>query len=261
MSDRPKLAVITGGASGIGEASVRLFSASGFYVVIGDIDRARGERLAAELKACGLGVAFHPLDLAREEDVATFAERVSAEHGICEVLVNSGGLLQNPVRALAMDLAEFDRLWQVNVRGTLVAAQAFGAQMCAAGRGSIIQLCSLTSFRPSAQVAYAMGKASLKMLTEILAAEFGPKGVRVNAVAPGYTLTPAMQARIEKGERNPELVISRSALRRFVAPAEVADAIYFLCSPQAAAITGVTLPVDCGWLAASACAAYAAQPE
>ena len=73
--------------------------------------------------------------------------------------------------------------------------------MCGTGRGSIVILCSLTSFRPSAQVGYAVGKAGLKMLTEIMAADFGPKGVRVNAVAPGYTLTPAMQSRIDRGER------------------------------------------------------------
>jgi NAD(P)-dependent dehydrogenase (short-subunit alcohol dehydrogenase family) len=105
-----------------------------------------------------------------------------------------------------------------------------------------------------------MGKASLKMLTEILASEFGPQGVRVNAVAPGYTLTPAMQARIDRGERDPAAVIDKSALRRFVQPSEVADAVLFLCSERASAITGVTLPIDCGWLAYSAYSAYAAQP-
>jgi NAD(P)-dependent dehydrogenase (short-subunit alcohol dehydrogenase family) len=132
--------------------------------------------------------------------------------------------------------------------------------MCAARRGAIVNLCSLTSFRPSGQVGYAVGKASLKMLTEVMAADFGPQGVRVNAVAPGYTLSPAMQARIDSGERDPDLVIKKSALGRFVMPAEVADAIHFLCSPQAAAITGVTLPIDCGWLATTAYQAYAAQP-
>ncbi len=260
MSDAGNLAVVTGGASGIGEATSRRFAEAGYRVVLGDIDAERGRRVANELKEAGLAATFLRVDLASDEDVASFAARVSAEHGVPDALINSGGLLQNAVRILDMDMAEFDRLWQVNVRGTLLASRAFGAAMCGSGRGSIVQLCSLTSYRASAQVAYAVGKAGLKMLTEIMAAEFGLKGVRVNAVAPGYTLTPAMQARIDRGERDPDLVVSRSALRRFVTPAEVADAIFFLCSPQAAAITGVTLPIDCGWLATTAYQAYASQP-
>jgi NAD(P)-dependent dehydrogenase (short-subunit alcohol dehydrogenase family) len=259
MTEGRNLAVVTGGASGIGEATARRFAESGYPVIIGDIDEARGGKVAADLVARGLSATFYRVDLAQEEDVAAFASRVASAHGVAEILVNSGGLLQNAVRVLEMDMAEFDRLWQVNVRGTLLASRAFGAGMCAAGRGSIVNLCSLTSFRASAQVAYGVGKAGLKMLTEIMAADFGPKGVRVNAVAPGYTLTPAMQGRIDRGERNADLVVERSALRRFVSPAEVADTIFFLCSPQAAAITGVTLPVDCGWLAATAYQSYAAQ--
>ena len=260
MAEQQRVAVVTGGASGIGEATARRFAESGANVIIGDVDSTRGEGLAAELEHKGQKATYYHVDLASDEAVATFADAVAAEHGAPNVLVNSGRLLQNAVHLLEMDMAEFDRLWQVNVRGTLLASRAFGRAMCAARHGSIVNLCSLTSFRASAQVGYAVGKAGLKMLTEIMAADFGPKGVRVNAVAPGYTLTPAMQARIEKGERDPDVVIRGSALRRFVAPSEVADAIFFLCSPQAAAITGVTMPIDCGWLAMTAYNAYASQP-
>jgi NAD(P)-dependent dehydrogenase (short-subunit alcohol dehydrogenase family) len=178
-----------------------------------------------------------------------------------DALVNSAGLLQNPTRLTDLDMAEFDRIHSVNVRGTLLTSRGFAAPMTKRGKGSIINLCSLTSFRPSGQIAYAMGKAALKMLTEIMAAELGPKGIRVNAVAPGYTLTPAMQARIDMGERDPKLIFEKSALGRFVEPSEIADAILFLCSSAASAITGVTLPIDAGWLAASAYLAYASQPK
>jgi NAD(P)-dependent dehydrogenase (short-subunit alcohol dehydrogenase family) len=261
MNESTSLAVVTGGASGIGEATARRFAASGYRVVIGDINAVRGESVAAELRRAGSDVTFYEVDLASDATIASFAKDVLAQHGIPDTLVNSAGILQNAVRVLDMNIAGFDRLWEVNVRGTVLMSQALGSQMCAAGRGSIIQLCSLTTFRASAQVGYAVGKAGLKMLTEIMAAEWGPKGVRVNAVAPGYTLTPAMQARIDSGERNPEAVIHKSALRRFVAPSEVADTIFFLCSPQASAITGVTLPIDCGWLVTTAYGSYAAQPE
>jgi NAD(P)-dependent dehydrogenase (short-subunit alcohol dehydrogenase family) len=177
-----------------------------------------------------------------------------------DVIVNSAGVLQNAVFLTKMPMAEYDRLMAINLRGTMLVGRIMGARMCDAGAGSIIHLCSLTSFYPSAQPAYAVSKAGLKMLTEVMAAEFGPKGVRVNAVAPGYTMTPAMKQRIDKGERDPSAVIEKSALRRFVEPSEVADAIFFLCSDQARAITGVTLPIDCGWLVHAAYRAYAAQP-
>jgi NAD(P)-dependent dehydrogenase (short-subunit alcohol dehydrogenase family) len=250
-----RVAVVTGGASGIGEATARRFAEAGWRVVIGDRDAPLGAAVAAEIDA-----AFALLDVAVESGVAAFASSVYQRHGRVNALVNSAGLLQNAVRLLEMDMAEYDRIHAVNVRGTMLVSRAFGGRMCEAGSGAIVNLCSLTSFRPSGQPAYAVGKAGLRMLTEVMAAEFGPRGVRVNAVAPGYTMTPAMRSRIERGERDPAAVVARSALGRFVEPREVADAILFLCSDAASAITGVTLPIDCGWLVTSAYTAYAAQP-
>ena len=251
-----KVAVVTGGASGIGEAAARSFAKAGWSVVIADLNTERGRGIAAEL-----GGSFEALDVASAADVGRFAEAVYARHARVDAVVNSAGLLQNAVRFTEMEMAEYDRIHEVNVRGTLLVNRNFGKRMSAAGGGAIVNLCSLTTFRASGQPAYAMGKASLKMLTEIMAAELGPSGVRVNAVAPGYTLTPAMQARIDSGQRDPRAVIEKSALRRFVQPAEVGEAILFLCSDAASAITGVTLPIDCGWLATSAYSAYAAVPE
>jgi NAD(P)-dependent dehydrogenase (short-subunit alcohol dehydrogenase family) len=251
-----KVAVVTGGASGIGEAAARRFAAAGWTVEIADLNAAPGEEIAREL-----GGRFSPLDVASEDLVADFAAAVGSRRPHIDALVNSAGLLQNPVRLERLEMAEYDRIHGVNVRGTLLVNRAFAPRMAETGGGAIINLCSLTTFRPSGQIAYALGKASLKMLTELMAAEFGPRGVRVNAVAPGYTMTPAMKARIDRGERDPRLVEEKSALRRFVQPAEVAEAIFFLCSDAAAAITGVTLPIDAGWLATSAYLAYASQPE
>ena len=250
-----RVAVVTGGASGIGAATARRFAAGGWTVEIADLDVARGAGVAAEI-----GAGFTALDVRDDPAVATFAAAVLARHGRVQALVNSAGILQNAVRAIEMDMEEFDRIHAVNTRAVLMMNRAFGAAMAEAGQGVLVNIGSLTTFRPSGQPAYAMGKAAIRMMTEVLAAELGPRGVRVNAVAPGYVLTPAMQARIDSGQRDPRLMIERAALRRLVQPADVAEAIFFLCSDAAAAITGVTLPVDCGWLAASAYTAYAAVP-
>lgn len=251
-----KVVVVTGGASGIGEATARRFAAGGWVVEIADKNASRGKQISVELDA-----AYETLDVADEAEVNAYAALVLARRGRIDAVVNSAGVLQNAVRITEMELAEFDRIHAINVRGTLLVNRVFGAAMQAAGGGAIVNMGSLTTYRPSGQPAYAMGKASIKMLTEIMAAEFGPRGVRVNAVAPGYVLTPAMQARIDSGQRDPKLIVEKAALRRFVQPADVGEAIWFLCSDAASAITGVTLPVDCGWLATSAYTAYAAVPE
>jgi NAD(P)-dependent dehydrogenase (short-subunit alcohol dehydrogenase family) len=260
MNAQTKLAVVTGGASGIGEATAERLGLAGYRIVIADMNEGRARDVVQRLRSTGYEAHFYCVDISSEEQTRRFSESVLSEHGVPDALINSGGILQNAVRLLEMEISEFDRISEVNLRGTLITSRAFGAAMCSARQGSIINLCSLTTFRPSAQIGYAVSKAGLKMLTEVMAAEWGPSGVRVNAVAPGYTLTPAMQSRIDAGERDPSVVIGKSALRRFVQPAEVANTIAFLCSPDASAITGVTLPIDCGWLVTSAYAAYAAQP-
>ena len=251
-----KVVVVTGGASGIGEATARRFAAGGWVVEIADRNAERGAVIAAEI-----GATYAGLDVADDAAVAAYAADVLARRGAVDAVVNSAGVLQNAVRVLDMDMAEYDRIHAINVRGTLVVNRAFGAAMVARGAGVLINMASLTTYRPSGQPAYAMGKTSIKMMTEILAAELGPRGVRVNAVAPGYVLTPAMQARIDSGQRDPKLIIEKAALRRFVQPSDVGEAIWFLCSDAASAITGVTLPIDAGWLATSAYTAYAAVPE
>lgn len=262
MQNTQSVIVVTGGASGIGEAAVRRFAQQpDCTVVIADINSDRGTAIAEELQGGGAAVHFRKLDVASEQDIKNFSAHIIEQYGVPDVLVNSGGILQNAVHIFDLDIAEFDRLQNINVRGTLLVSKELAKHMCDSGKGSIVNLCSLTSFRPSAQIGYAVGKAGLHMLTQIMAAQWGPHGVRVNAVAPGYTLTPAMQARIDSGERDPDAVIDKSALRRFVEPREVAEAIYFLCSPAASAIAGAILPVDCGWLVTSAYSAYASQPS
>lgn len=257
----PKTVVVTGGASGIGEATARHFARLAWRVLIADRNAELGSRLAAELVATGANAAFSALDVASEAEVDAYCAASVRDHGRIHAVVNSAGILENAVRLTAMPMREYDDILAVNLRGAVLMGRAFGKQLCAQGEGAIVHLCSMTSIRPSAQPAYAVSKAGLKMLTEVMAAEFGPHGVRVNAVAPGYTMTPAMRERIALGQRDPKLVVERSALRRFVEPEDVAEAIAFLCSDAARSITGVMLPVDCGWLAYAAYSAYATMPQ
>ncbi|MBK8157937.1 MAG: SDR family oxidoreductase [Rhodospirillaceae bacterium] len=253
-----RVAVITGAGSGIGEATAKCFAAAGYRVAVLDIDVAKGQAVAASL---GAPHVFMAVDVADATSVSSVAAALSAQFGRIDVLVNSGGILQNATRVLDMDLGEAERILRINYLGTVACCQAFGRLMKAAGQGSIVTLASVNSYRPSAQPAYGATKTAIVSLTETLAAELGPSGVRVNAVAPGYTLTPAMQARIDSGQRDPQAIIGATALGCFVQPADVAEAILFLCSDKASVITGITLPIDAGWLAMTAYKSWAAQPN
>ena len=250
-------ALIIGAASGIGEATARLFGRRSHALILADRNINALAKVSDDLQRNGAQITYHSLDIASEAEISTFIASI----GPIDIYINSAGILENAIKTTSMPTSEWDTIMDVNLRGTFLLSRAVGALLCKQGHGSMIHLCSMTSVRPSGQPAYAVSKAGLKMLTEIMAAEFGPHGVRVNAVAPGYTLTPALKERIERGERDPKQVLDRSALKRFVDPNDVAEAIWFLCSDAARAITGVMLPVDCGWIPYASYSAYAARPD
>ncbi|QDC00836.1 SDR family oxidoreductase [Mesorhizobium sp. 8] len=249
--------VVMGGTSGIGRAIAERFAADGATVVVAGRDGRRGEATAqACLKAGAPAARFIETDVGDAGSVQALGKAVDQDFGQPHVAVNSAGILQSGTRVLDQALDEDERLWRVNYRGTLLGCQVFGRLMAAAGRGAILNVGSLASFAPLSLPAYTPGKHAVLALTQMLAAELGPQGVRVNAVAPGYTLSDGLKARIARGERNPEAIKATTALRRFVEPRDVAEAALFLCSEKAGSITGVTLPVDAGWLVQAPYAHY-----
>lgn len=256
MAD-PKTAIVVGGTSGIGRAVALRFAEEGFRLVVAGRDRSRGDQSAADCRAAGAAdAAFLEVDVGDPESLSALARNTERRLGVPDVLVNCAGILQNGKLVLDQDLAEDEAIWRVNYRGTLVGSQVFGRLMAAAGRGAILNVGSLASFAPLSLPAYTPGKYAVLALTQMLAAELGPHGVRVNAVAPGYTLSDGLKDKIARGERNPDAIKETTALRRFVEPRDVAEASFFLCSDRAAAITGVTLPVDAGWLVQAPYAHY-----
>ena len=246
------LALIIGGTSGIGRAIALRLAAEGMRVTVAGRDATRGKAVAEDCRAAGAPDAnFLPVDVADPASVEALSQAMpEAPH----ILVNCAGILQSGKRVLDQPLDEDERLWRINYRGTLVGAQVFGRRM---GPGdAILNVGSLASFAPLSLPAYTPGKQAVKALTEILACELGPKGIRVNAVAPGFTLSDGLKAKIAAGERNPEAILDTTALKKFVQPEDVAEAALFLCCPRAASITGVTLPVDAGWLVQAPFAHY-----
>ena len=250
MTSEPKafagqVAVITGGASGIGEAIGRLLAARGACVVVADIDEARAQTIANELG----GVAVM-LDVGAEASIAAGAAKAEALAGPADILITSAGITHLPLTAAALPVKDFDQVQEIDLRGTWLTAVAFGAQMTARKRGSIVTIASITGLRSVPLHSYAAAKAGVISLTASLAADWGRYNVRVNCISPGFTLTPLLESRFQRKERDPANMIRDAALGRLVRADEVAKAAAFLASDDASAITGINLPVDCGWLAA-----------
>ncbi len=242
-----RLAVVTGGASGIGRACAELLLAQGATVAIADLDPGGTSAVAGEIGCHG-----YAIDVASASAIESLAQQIELERGPVGMLVNSAGIIQGDTVApqdISMDT--YDRVFQVNLRGTYAACVAFGRRMAARQRGVILNIASIAGMRSTPLHAYGPMKAAVIQLTENLAAEWGPSGVRVNCLSPGPVLTPALQDAIDKGQRDRTRIQNSMATGQLVLPREIAQAAGFLLSDEASAITGVNLPVDNGWLVAS----------
>lgn len=239
-----RVAVVTGGGGGIGSATVRHLAAAGWRVAVLDRDGSAAAALAKEVDGLALEI-----DIADREAMRQAGARVAATLGPCTGLVACAAHLENPHAPEQQDPEEWDRILSTNLTGTFLTLQVFGQHMLDLGRGSIVTLGSITALNASPLVAYGPTKAGLVAMTRNFAVAWGRRGIRVNCVCPGPTRTPAAEASYARGERDPEVMRRQTALGRLVTPAEVADVIGWLLSPQSSAVTGTTIPVDSGVLA------------
>lgn len=236
--------VVTGAGGGIGSAIAHRLARDGWRVVATDLAGPKGAALPAR------ALSF-PLDVADRAAIATLARALADEGVGIAGLVNAAGLFQDATPFLEMDLALERRIFEVNYFGALACTRAFAPAIAAGGGGAVVNITSINETRPLPLHAYAPAKAALGAATTLMAGDLGPLGIRVNAVAPGFTLTPTLKAKIDAGLRDAGALESHAALGRMVEPDEVAAAASFLLSDDAGAITGASIPVDAGWLATS----------
>ncbi|MCM2346987.1 MAG: SDR family oxidoreductase [Acidovorax soli] len=246
-----KTVLITGGASGIGLACARQLVACGAKVVIADKNLEAAQRVAAELNA--LSVA---MDVGEESSVDGAATDIEGRLGFVDVLVNCAGVLQRTLSPGELTLKEWDFVARIDLRGTYLCCARFGARMAQRGQGVIVNIASVAGMRSGPLHSYAPSKAGVINLTECLAGEWGPKGVRVNCVSPGFTQTPALDRGFATRALEVQALASHSALGRLVHAEEIAHAVTFLASDWASAITGINLPVDAGHLVAGSWGCY-----
>lgn len=241
-----KVAVVTGGARGLGRAAAELLAEAGAAVAILDRDAAAGAKTAGGIA----GASFHPVDVTEEASVEAAMAAVVARHGGIDVLVNNAGIgLRHP--AVDHPLADWDKVVAVNLTGVFLCARTAARTMLARGGGAIVNLASIMGFSGGGvypNVSYQATKGAVVNMTRALAVEWAKSGIRVNAVAPTWVNTDLTAALLAQ----PDVLARIEALTpraRLATPEEVAHAILFLASPAAAMVTGHTLPVDGGFLA------------
>ena len=236
---------ITGGAQGIGLATAQLFAAQGDKVCIFDLT---GAKEAAE-KLGGDNVIGIEGNVTNVADVDSAVERIVKQFGGIDCVVTSAGVVKVGA-ALDFGSDDFLSIMSTNVMGSFLPAQRAARVMAKNGGGNVIFLGSVYGAGGAPQrTAYCASKGAVHCMTKSLAVEWGPLGIRVNAVAPTGTRTPMVQDLIDRGIYNLKGVEARTPLGRLAEPEEIAAAIAFLASPMAKMINGVILPVDGGWTA------------
>lgn len=249
-----KVAIITGGAGGIGLATVELFVAEGAKVVIADVDVANGEALAARL---GSSARFVRTDVSNPDEVRTLVDTAVAHFGGLHIMFNNAGIAGAMCsRFLDDDLKDFQRVIGINLLGAMAGSQAAARHMAKHGGGVIINNASIAGILPGhALMTYRATKAAVIQFSKSIAIDFAEYGIRVNCLAPGhirtsltaFSLPGLSDEAIEKVKQAVSPVMdANQPLKRHGAPQDVAEAVLFLVGRRGAQITGVVLPIDGG---------------
>ena len=238
-----KVAIITGGARGIGYATVEKFVKEGAKVAIADISKAEATKAADDLKAKGYEAIGIGVDVTKEDQVKQMVEDTLKEWGQVDILVNNAGIIMD-AQLYKMTTEQFDRVIDINLKGTYLCARAVIDQMIVQGSGVILNASSIVGLYGNfGQTNYAATKWGVIGMVKTWAKELGPKGIRSNAVCPGFIDTPILTPMPEKVI---EGMKAKVPLRRLGKPEEIANAYAFLASDEASYINGVVLEVGGG---------------
>ena len=238
-----KVSIITGAAQGIGLATALKFAAEGAIVIVCDLKQAGVDQAVAQCQALGATAVGFLMDVTQRQQIDAVVALVKSQFGRIDVLVNNAGITQD-ARLQKMTLEQFDRVIDVNLRGTFHCAQAVTDSMVAQGSGVILNASSVVGIYGNfGQTNYAATKFGVIGFTKTWSRELGPKGVRVNAVAPGFINTPMIAAIPEKVLQDLQ---AKVPLKRLGRPEEIANVYAFLASDESSYINGAVIEVSGG---------------
>lgn len=247
-----KVALVTGGASGIGRATALLFAREGAAVAVVDINAEQGEATAAEIEAAGGNAIFIPCNVTSAEDCRRAVEQTVEKFGGLNILFNNAGIIRR-ADVLTTTEDEWDRVMAVNVKSIFLMSKYAIPQMQKAGGGSIINTSSGWGMKGGGNaVSYCASKGAVTNMTRAMAIDHGPQKIRVNSVCPGDTDTPMLRNEAKQLGEPEDRFMAEAAdrpLRRFAQPDEIAQSVLYLASDAASYVTGAALVVDGGGLA------------
>jgi len=244
-----KIAVVTGGGRAIGLACVAALAEAGANVVIADVDLAVAADGQAQLRKLGLDTETIQMDVVNSRQVTEVADKLVTKHGHVDILVNNAGIARSGTAAEEVSDEHWLDVNDVNYNGVFWCCRAFGRHMLAAGKGSIVNIGSMSGFivnRPQKQAYYNASKAAVHHLTASLAAEWADRGVRVNAVAPTYIDTPLVHG-VKGVDAMMKDWLRDTPMKRLGQPHEIASVVHFLASDAASLMTGTTVLADGGF--------------
>ena len=245
-----KVAIITGAAMGMGEATARVFAAAGAEVLVSDVNAEAGQAVVDQIESGGGTASFCRTDVSNAADAEAMVRTAVERYGRLDCAVNNAAVTPDTHPIAELDEQEFDRILAVDLKGVALCLKYEVAQMLEQGDGgAIVNIGSVSSFRPQPNnAAYTAAKHGVIGLTKVASLENAPLGIRVNTVAPGAIDTPMIRGALATvGMTEAEFAPLISLLGRFGQPEEVAQASLWLCSDQSSYVTGAVLSVDAGY--------------